>query len=231
MSAGPPDYRPRGWNPSDPDVRPVGRVTDQPVSTVRRRRSPGLLVLGTLLVVGATGGFVVSILGFVSSSGPDEEDIVAEGTVAALDRPSARSARFTAGGTDPFTVWIRTDGIFESNRRENVIAATACDVDLPGGDHADFQGNRQGNAVTINDDSTIGWFTAAEGQIAVTCHQEPFGRARTRGWLDDEHDFVVVRGKPSAPWSGMVALGGAIVATLLGVSVLTRWHRGRFVAA
>ncbi len=231
MTADPPDYRPKGWNPvpADPDVRPVGWVTEQPMTTVRRRRSPFLLAVGVLLVGGAAVGLALAIIGLASSSGYDDEDIVAEGTVAALDGPAAASARFTSGGSDPYTVWIRTDGIFESNRRENVIAATACDVALPGGDHADFQGNRQGNAITINDDSTVGWFTAAEGQIEVICHQEPFGQRRTRSWLDDEHEFIVVAGKPAAPWAGMIVLGASVVGLLIGIAALTRWHRGRIV--
>ena len=75
----------------------------------------------------------------------------------------------------------------------------------------------------------MGWFTAAEGPVSVACHQEPFGRARTRGWLDDEHGFLVVRGKPSAPWGGFLVLTAAIVGLVVGIGLLTRWHRGRVV--
>jgi len=227
------DFRPANWTGGpNPDIQAVGWVTDRPGATVRRRRSPFLLGLGVLLGLAAAVGSAVSIVDLVRTSGFDQEDVVAEGVVAALgDEGGGEPATFTAGGADPFTIWIQTDGIDESNERENVIAATACAADLAGGGRPDFQGNRQGSAVTIEDDSTVGWFTAAEGEVTVRCHQEPFGQARTRGWLEDEHGFVVARGKPAAPWGSFAVLSGAIVLLLLAIAVLTRWGRGRLVPA
>jgi hypothetical protein len=226
------DFRPAGWS-GDADVRPVGWVTDQPGVRIRRRRSPVLLALGAVLVVGSAVAMAVSIVGLAASEGYDQADVVAEGVVAPLGEDVESVATFTAGGSDPFTVWIRTDGIHEENHRENVIAATACTATLgqgsDGGEGPRFQGNRQGTAVTIGDDSTVGWFTAAEGTVTVACHQEPFGRARTRGWFTDDHDFVVVRGKPSAPWGSVIVLTVAVVGLIAGIALLARWHRGRIV--
>jgi hypothetical protein len=205
-------------------------VTDHPHALVRRRRNPAWLVLGVVLLAGAAVAMTLAIVGMVRSAGYDDEDVVAGGTVGALDAGPAETATFTAGGADPFTVWIDTDGIFEENRRENVIAATSCVASLAGGDEADFQGNRQGNAITIEDDSTVGWFTAAEGEVEVACEQVPFGRRGQRGWLDDEHPFVVVAGKPASPLAGIAVISVSVVALLLGIAAVTRWARGRLIA-
>jgi hypothetical protein len=224
------DLRPSGWLGGNPEIRMGGAVTDHPHAVVRRQRNPLWLVAGVLLLVGAAVGMTLGIVGLVSAAGFDEEDVVAEGTVGALEQGPAEVASFTAGGADPFTVWIDTDGIFEENRRDNVIAATSCVATLADGDDADFQGNRQGNAITIEDDSTVGWFTAAEGEVEVACEQVPFGSHRTRGWLDDEHHFVVVTGKPASPIAGIAVVSASVVALLLGIGAMTRWARGRLVA-
>jgi hypothetical protein len=198
---------------------------------IRRQRSPVLLGVGVVVLVTSAVAMTISIVGLAQTSGFDDEDVVAEGVVGALDGDGGSPAAFTAGGADPFTVWIQTDGINEEHHRDNVIAATACRTTLGEGlnegDGPGFQGNRQGSAVTIGDDSTVGWFTAAEGSVSVSCHQEPFGQLRTRSWLTDEHDFLVVRGKPSAPWGSVVVLTAAIVGLILGIGLLARWSRGR----
>jgi hypothetical protein len=217
------DFRPAGWTGAS------GASPLPPTVTLQRRRSPVLLVLGIVLVVGAAVGLAVSIVVMVTTLGFDDDDVVAEGVVGALDGDGGEPTTFTAGGDEAFTVWIQTDGINEENRRDNVVAATKCVVDLPNGDQADFRGNRQGNALTIEDDSTVGWFTASEGQNTVACHQERFGRQPT--WLDDEHGFVVVRGKPASPLGGILTIGLSVVALLLGIGSLTRWRRGRAVTA
>jgi hypothetical protein len=224
------DFRPSGWLGGNPEIRMGGMVTDHPHAVVRRRRNPLWLVLGLLLLAGAAVGLALSIFGLVEDASYAEEDVVAEGTVGALDQGPAEVATFTAGGAEPFTVWIDTDGIWESNRRENVVAATSCVASLADGDEATFRGSRQGNAITIEDDSTVGWFTAAEGGVEVACQQVPFGRRRTQSWLDDEHPFVVVAGKPASPIAGFAVLSASIVAILLGIGALTRWARGRLVA-
>ena len=224
------DFRPSGWLGGNPEIRMGGMVTDHPHAVVRRKRNPFWLVLGFLLLSGASIGLTLSILGLVEDAGYDDEDVVAEGTVGALDEGPAEVAAFTAGGGEPFTVWLDTDGIFEENRRENVIAATSCVATLADGDEATFRGSRQGNAVTIGDDSTVGWFTAGEGEVQVACEQVPFGQRRTQSWLGDEHDFVVAAGKPASPIAGFAVLSVSIVAILLGVAALTRWARGRLVA-
>jgi hypothetical protein len=198
-----------------------------PPVTLQRRRSPVLLVLGVLVLAASVIGLAVAIVDLVATAGFDDDEVVAEGVVGPLNGDAGEPATFTAGGDGPYTVWIQTDGINEENRRENVIAATRCEVELPGGDTASFQGNRQGNAITIEDDSTVGWYTASEGQNRVACHQEPFGRQRT--WLDDEHGFVVVPGKPASPLVGIVIISLAVVGILVGIGVLTRWHHGRVV--
>ena len=227
------DFRPAGWTgQGDPDVQPVGWVTDQPGVRIRRRRSPVLLGLGGLLVAGGAVAMTVSIIGLAGTEGYADEDVVADGVVAGLgDEGGGSAASFRSEGADPYTVWIQTDGINEENHRDNVIAATACEAFVGEGDDdpATFRGNRQGTAVTINDDSTVGWFTAGEGSVTVRCHQEPFGLRRNRDRLEDEHDFLVVAGKPSAPWGSVIVLTAAIGTLVLGITVLTRASRGRIV--
>lgn len=226
MSDGP-DFRPAGWATSAPsDVRPVGWVADQPGVTVRRQRRPALLVLGVVLVVGGAAALGLSILTSVRDAGPDPDDVVAEGTVAALDGSPNDPARFTAGGSDPFTVWIEIDDLNDADD-DTIIASTACTADLAGGETADFQGNRQGNAITVNDQSTVGWFTAAEGTVEVHCEHVPFGRIGRRGLLREEHDFVVVAGKPAALTSVFVLMPAGILALMAGIFVLARWSPGR----
>lgn len=225
MSDGP-DFRPAGWQAAPADVQPVGWVTDQPGVTVRRSRRPGLLVLGGLLVVGGAVALGLSILTAVRDAGPDPADIVAEGTVAALDGSPTEPARFTAGGDDPFTVWIEINDFNDAND-DTIVASTACAAELANGDTPEFQGNRQGNAITVDDKSTVGWFTAAEGTVEVSCEHVPFGRIGRQGLLREEHDFVVVRGKPAALTSVFVLMPAGIIALMLGIVVLSRWAPGR----
>ena len=217
------DFRPSGWTGGVPGMG----APPTPAVTLGRRRSPVLLGLGVFVLAGSVVAMTLAIVDLATTSGFDDDEVVAEGVVSALDGDRREPATFTVGGDEPFTVWIRTDGIHEENRRENVIAATRCEVDLPGGDEASFQGNRQGNAITIGDESTVGWYTASEGENRITCHQEPFGRQRS--WLDDEHAFVVVPGKPASPLGGILVIAFAVVGILVGISLLSRWHRGRVV--
>ena len=221
-----PDHRPAGWEYAAGDVRPVGWVTDQPGVTVRRSRRPGLLVLGAVLILGGVVALGTSILTAVRDAGPDPDDVVAEGTVAALDGSPTEPARFTAGGDDPFTVWIGID-TFNDADDDTIIASTACTAALADGDTADFQGNRQGNAITVNDESTVGWFTAAEGTVEVSCEHVPFGRVGRRGLLRDEHAFLVVQGKPAPLTSVFILMPLGIVALIIGIFVLARWAPGR----
>jgi hypothetical protein len=225
-----PDLRPAGrqatTSASSSDVRPVGWVTDQPGVTVRRQRRPGLLVLGVALVAGGAVALALSIFTAVRDAGPDPDDVVADGRVAALDGSPTEPARFTAGGADPFTVWIEIDDLNDAND-DTIVASTACTADLTGEETADFQGNRQGNAITVDDQSTVGWFTAAEGTVEVACEHVPFGRIGRRGLLRDEHDFTVVAGKPAALTSVFVLMPAGILALITGIFVLARWAPGR----
>lgn len=221
-----PDYRPAGWDYAAGDVRPVGFVTDQPGVTVRRSRRPGLLVLGVALLLGGAVALGLSILTAVRDAGPDPDDVVAEGTVAALEGTPTEPASFTAGGDDPFTVWIEIND-FNDENDDTIVASTACTAVLAGAETADFQGNRQGNAITVNDQSTVGWFTAREGTVEVACEHVPFGRAGRRGLLREEHDFLVVRGKPAPLTSVFVLMPIGILALIVGFVVLGRWAPGR----
>ena len=124
-------------------------------------------------------------------------------------------------------MWLRADGLSNSETRDAVVAATECTADLAGGEEASFRGSRQANSVTVGDQSTVGWFTAAEGEVEVTCRQVEFGPRRGRDRLQDEHDFVVARGKPSFPYRGMVLLAIGIVAFIIGLVLVPRWHQGR----
>jgi hypothetical protein len=219
---------PPGWN--DPLVRPAGWATEGPGAVVRRRRRPVALAFGIVLILAGVVLGVLGILALVEESGPDDEDVVAEGTVAALDGPDGEVARFTSGGADDFTVWVHTTAI-SSTDRESVVAATACEAEFGADQDANFRGSRQGTSVTVGDESTVGWFTAAEGTVEVRCRQEPFGRVGRHRVLRGEPDFKVVRGKPSVPLRGFLLLSAGIILLVVGIYPLTRGIQGRLVRA
>lgn len=212
--------------PPDPDVVPVGfAATDAPGALLRRRRPWRTWASVAAMVVGAVLT-AVSVWAMFRGTGDVDGRAVASGTVAALDGPSAEPARFTAPRSGRYTVWLRTDGITLVGNREAVVAATVCDVRRADGTVSTFRGSRQGESVTIGDRSTVGTFTAGEGQVEVSCRQEPFGRRRGYDRLRSERSFLVAPGPPGSGIWPMLAVTAGMLLVIFGAIARSRAQGG-----
>jgi hypothetical protein len=207
-----------------PDFTPVGfAATDSPDAIVRRRRNPLWLVLSVVLAGVGLAGIVLFVAAQVENA-PGRDEAVAEGRVAALGGSDIAAARFSGEGD--YTVWIETDGVSNSNNRDNIVAATNCVASFENGGSASFRGARQGASVTIEDRSTIGTFDAPGGTVALSCRQLPFGRYGSHHLLSRERSFFVTPGRPgvgAALWVGVFA--GAVF-LLLAPLALGRYRAG-----
>lgn len=209
-----------------PDVEHAGWATDGPGSRLRRRRSPLLGALAAALLLGGVGAALAGIVGLATDTVPSGDEIQARGVVAGLDGPDARPAQFTAPGDGTSTVYVDVDDEL-SNNRDQVVAATECDVARANGTHTRFRGNRQGTALELEGLATVGVFSTSEGRIVVSCRQQPFGRHGGAFRLRSERDFLVVRGKPSERTSPFFLLFGGVAAALLALPIGSRWRAGR----
>ncbi len=211
---------------ADPDVEAAGWATETPGSRVRRRRNPVLGLIALACLLGGVAITVVGIAGLVSETAVSDDEIVARGTVAGLGGPDTPNAQFTAPDDRSWTVYVDLDGVF-SNNRDQIVAATACQVARSDGSSARFRGNRQGTALETGDLSTVGVFKASEGITVISCRQEPFGRRGRRGRLRTEREFVVVEGRPSERVRPFFFVFGGIALALLAWPLGTRWNAGR----
>jgi hypothetical protein len=208
------------------DVTPVGfAATEGQGAMLRRRRNPFWLVLGLVLVVGAAG-LVGGVIVRLAGAAPGEGEELASGTIAALDGAATPAVTFTGAGGD-YTVWLDHDGIFNDDVSEQVVAATNCVGQLPGGGEARFRGAIQGHSVTIGDQSTIGTFHAGPGEVTIACAQARFGNYRTHGRLREQRPFVVAPGLPPAGWGTIAAITAGILGAGAGLASLARWRGGR----
>lgn len=209
---------------SDPDIRHAGWALG-PGAPLHRRRS---VLLGAIAAVLVVGGVIAAAWGvwlLAARAGVDEGEIVARGTVAALDGPAVGEVRFIATMPGPYTVWLRT-GDMESNSRDMVVASVTCRVRRPGRADAVFQGNRQGASVVVGDHATVGVFTASAGENAVACRHEVFGRRGLRDRLRSERRFVVTPGSAAGHAAGFWYLFGGMGAAVAGLFVGVRWFAG-----
>ena len=206
----------------NPDFTPVGfAATDAPEAIVRRRRNPVWLVVAVLLACAGVAGIVLFVAAQLDNA-PGRDEAVASGRIAALDDEEPSPVRFDGEGA--YTVWLDTDGVVRSNRRETIVAATNCVALFENGNSARFRGGRQGSNVTIGDQSTIGTFDAPDEAIELSCRLLPFGRYGNRFLLRNERPFFVTPGRPgvrSAIWVGM--FGGAFLLILAPLA----WGRYR----
>lgn len=209
---------------SGPDVEHGGWAIDARGSGLRRRRNPLLLVLAVVLLAGGVAAAVLGIVELAAGSGPQDEDVAARGVAAALGGPDTPVTSFRATDGERFTVWLRTGGGTTRNR-EVVVASVGCRVARPGRPDALFRGSRQGTAVTVEDDATIGVFTAGEGVNRMVCRHLRFGRRTRYERLRRERPFLVVRGEPET--RGWWLLFGGIGAAVVGVPVAGVWRTGR----
>lgn len=209
-----------------PDVVPVGfAATDGPGALLERRRSPGRWIPTAMVLVGAVVS-AVSVWAMFRGATDVDARAVASGEVAALDGPDGEPARFIAERSQRVTVWLQTDGISTTGTREAVVAATACVARGSTGAVASFRGSRQGEAVTVNDRSTIGTFVAPAGEVEVSCRQVPFGRRRAYDRLRSERGFVVVPGSPGSGIWPILAVTGGMGLLIAGLLLRSRWQGG-----
>jgi hypothetical protein len=209
-----------------PDVEHAGWATEGPGSRLRRRRNPLLGVLAAVLLIGGSGAAVTGIIGLVTETVPSDDEIQARGVVAALDGPDARTARFSAPGEGSSTVYVDLDDVL-SNNRDQVVAATACEVTQGDRTVASFRGNRQGTSLVLEDLATVGVFRRSGGSTVVACRQLPFGRVGRHFRLREVRDFLVVRGRPSERTRPFLLVIGGVALALLAVPVGLRWRAGR----
>jgi hypothetical protein len=194
-----------------------------PGARLRRHRNPAVLVVAVSLLVAGAGLAVLGIVALSTETAPSGEEIESRGTVGALDRPA--TARFTAPSGEPYTVWLSTGAIRRTDR-EDLVAATACNVTRADGSQARFRGNRQGTSVEVGDLATVGTFTAKEGVTAVACRLERFSTTGGFGRLPLGRGFLVVRGRPSERTRPFLLLFGGLAIAVLAWPVAARWHTG-----
>lgn len=231
-----------GWQ--NPDVTPVGAAPGSlppaPVAPfgpahdpfgsrpTRRNGRPFLVALGVLLIVGGVVGFVVGLLDVVGAGGDITADAVATGEVGV---GGGVAATFDGQAGEPYTVYVRfgSDLVSDENEQEATVADTVCEVRHPDRRTSVIRGDRQAQSVTIGGRSSIGWFTAQDGETQVVCAYEQGSRYSRRNRAGSV-GVVVTPGKPSVATAGFLGIGGGVVVTLLGGWVLVKGLRGKRVA-
>jgi hypothetical protein len=224
----------------DPDVTPVGRPRQQAGSppapldapshdpfgaqTWRRRRHPLLVVAGAALLVAGIVWGGLGVVETVRSASGIEESAVAKGVVG---EGSPARLELGAPGAGDYTAYLRTDGLLESeeNRRDATVASLECAAGGPGGDGQVMRGSRQGSTLVVGDSATIGTFTAAEGQVTLTCAYVDRS-LRSERLRDDDAEVFVTPGRPAESMAVLAVVGGSFAA-LGGVLLLVRGLRHR----
>ena len=105
-----------------------------------------------------------------------------------------------------------------------------CEIRHPDGRTSDIRGDRQAHSVSIGGRSSIGWFTAQEGETQVVCAYEQGSRSTRRNRAGSV-GVVVTPGKPSDSIGGFVGVFGGVAVALLGGWALVRGLRGTRVPA
>jgi hypothetical protein len=227
-----------GW--SNPEVTPVGQPAPPPPPTGApyvpppapppappadpfgsrpsgRRLGRVRLVLGILVTL---AGAVAVTIGIVQAVAAGQDISGSTLGAGAVGEGVSEPVVFDAPAAGDYTIYARFDGLLEEEdtRRERTIGDISCEAALPDGQTARFRGARQGNAVSIGEHSTIGWFSTAPGEVTVTCTYDGLGRTRlTRA---DEVELVAVEGKPSV--TEFLVLAGGITGLVLGI-MLAVW--------
>jgi hypothetical protein len=122
------------------------------------------------------GGIMLAygIIKVVDQTSAIRDDAVAQGSVAVPGADPER-AEFVSGKAQAYSVYLDIDTSSE-NFRDDVVAETTCVARFGTGDEVTMRGNRQGTSSTLGDLSSIGYFTAPEGPVAVVCGQSGFSR-------------------------------------------------------
>jgi hypothetical protein len=230
-----------GWQ--DPDVTPVGAAPGSlppaPAPTygpshdpfgsrpTRREGRPVLVAVGVLLLVGGIVGFGVGLLAIIGSGGEITEDAVASGEVGV---GGGVAATFDAEAGQPYTVYVRfgSDLVSNANEQEATVEDTVCEIRHPDGRRSSIRGDRQAHSVAIGGRSSIGWFTAQEGETAVVCAYEQGSRSTRRNRAGSVA-VVVTPGKPSDSIGGFVGVFAGVAVALLGGWAVVRGGRGKRV--
>jgi hypothetical protein len=185
------------------------------------------VAFGALLLVGGIVASIVGILAIIDSGGRVTGDAVAEGQVGV---GGGVPATFTSTRGEPYTVYVLFGSavVSDENEQQATVQDTICEVRHPDGRTSVIRGDRQAHSTTIGNRSSIGWFTAQDGETDVVCAYEQgsrFSRANRAG----DVRVVVTPGKPSDSLGGFVAVFGGVAVALLGVWALVRGLRGRRV--
>ena len=165
--------------------------------SVRHVRRTVPLVLGAAL---AGIAIAVVIVSFVRSL--SELDAVVDARVGDARVPGGMLTFESTA--EPYTIFLLTPGIENSDAVERQVGGTECLVIHPDGDDSVIRGSRQGTSVTGDEGATVGWFTGRPGTTTITCDYTRAGLA--------PRDFGVTQWKPT--------IGQDFILVFVGVGVL-----------
>ena len=135
----------------------------------RSKRHPIMIALSLICLVGGGIMLAYGIIEVVDQTTAIRSDAVATGNVA-LPNEQPAVVQFVASKAQAYSVYIDLDTSSE-NLRDDVVAETTCVAQFGNEDNVTMHGNRQGSSNTLGDLSSIGYFTAPEGRVAVICGQ------------------------------------------------------------
>lgn len=173
------------------------------------RRNPLLLIAGVALVVLAVVMMVTGIVRLVNEAGPQDEDVLARGSVSSRDTSDPSVVRFQTPRAQTLTIWAKTGS------NESVTSGTECELTRADGTRQRIDGGNQGASLTIGSNATVGKLKSLEGTNTVVCRQT---RSSASGY-----GFIVERGSPGDGLRGLWLLLGGIGVVILGIVAIVLW--------
>ena len=144
---------------------------------VKSKRHPFMLAVSVICLI--AGGIMLTygIIKVVDQTSAIRSDAVAKGKVA-LPNSDPEVVQFTSGKADSYSVYIDLHTSSE-NLRDEVVGETTCVAHFGNEHEVTMRGSRQGSSNTLGDLSSIGYFSAPEGPVAVICAQSGYTRPGT----------------------------------------------------
>lgn len=138
-----------------------------------RRTRPVWLLVFVVFLVGGGFSLVRGIIEIVRENDAVLDDAVAEGQAESEARP----VTFVATRSQVYSIYEIIDSD-SSDDRDRIVANTSCRATFVDGSSAEVSGASQSVSSTIGDTSSVGTFTAPEGQVIVACVQRTGGSIR-----------------------------------------------------
>ena len=200
----PPTSRPHSASsPIDFDALGAG----EPLTRQRRIR-PVWAFSAFVMLVGGIGSLAYGIVDIVRTNSRAESSAVARGQIG-------ETVQFTSIRAQAYTVYVVID-TSSSDTRDSIVNATSCGIRFADGGTASISGSRQVSSTNIGDTSSVGYFDAREGQVAVSCESR----------YSDQYEFFVSPGTNSI-FSSLGFIFGGVGALLVGVVLLVVAFRRR----